>query len=253
MMDCEHVNSDSECNIRQRRQPHHNCMASELYFGYTTQSAPTSCLQVCPPNGDVWCPCASSQCVGGACMTQADGTCPVPTTKFAPISVAPGQVVKVCAGNPAVSVLLASFSDANPTLNPTPRPYLTPNAKSNSRLNLFITLLASAAVQNQCHRRRVAVRMTSQNDTSAADQGPALRPCQASAVCAGLTLLPVPSQFTFQHSNHTIALSKSAPSCIPSNFLRRAHVSGPFGTWHMPWPLTSVTYATLESCWAPEC
>ena len=51
--------------------------------------------QVCPPNGDVWCPCASSQCVGGACTTAADGTCPILTTKFAPLTVAPGQVIKV--------------------------------------------------------------------------------------------------------------------------------------------------------------
>ena len=76
-----------------------------LFVGATATDAPAivcvfwddPCItaQVCPPNGDVWCPCASSQCVGGACMTVADGTCPVPTTKFAPLTAAMGQPIKV--------------------------------------------------------------------------------------------------------------------------------------------------------------
>ena len=51
--------------------------------------------QVCPPDSDSQCPCASTQCVGGACRPGPDGTCPIPTTHFKELDLTPGQTVKV--------------------------------------------------------------------------------------------------------------------------------------------------------------
>ena len=51
--------------------------------------------QVCPPDSDSQCPCASTQCVGGACRPGLDGTCPIPTTHFKELDLTTGQTVKV--------------------------------------------------------------------------------------------------------------------------------------------------------------
>ena len=61
-------------------------------------------MQVFPPDGDSYCPCASTQCVGGACRPGPDGTCPIPTTHFKELDLTPGQTVKVMSGhNPALT------------------------------------------------------------------------------------------------------------------------------------------------------